>query len=218
MGGGILSLLGGTAMSVIGQILDQREADANARRRVEARNQALTNTLRMNSKYGDESRRVLDDRLRGVQPDNMAAQQQSLTNTRMADNVAAVTDTPAPELAGSAPEVVQSEVAKRMQDVMNAGRQEARTLGKLGGYGDATFRGGLQTAGAGRDIGVQQGFISGNMALLPHRQDIAELRAYRPMSGVGSILKGFGSMLGSAGGGGFGRDRAGPGYTSPVRA
>jgi hypothetical protein len=128
------------------------------------------------------------------------------------DATAARTDTltasvqEAPEqmsLSGSAPQVVQSELAKRMMGAVDKGKAEAQQLGKVGGYGDTWFNEGVSNVATGRNLGVNQNFASGNMALLPYGQDLAEQAAYKPISPFGSILSGLGSAFGSASGGGF---------------
>jgi hypothetical protein len=68
---------------------------------------------------------------------------------------------------------------------------------------------GFKDLQANRNISMAANFAAGNSALLPHQQDIAETRAYRPISPIGGILSGIGGVMGGMGGGG-GMARAQP--------
>ncbi len=194
--GGLLSV-GGTAMTAAAQ---QKQAEAAA----EARNNVLRQTLLKNDKIASDSRNLFDKRRAEVEPEPMQAAQEEATADRTATLEASVQQAPEEmSLSGSAPQVVQSELAKRMMSAVEKGKSEAQALGKVGGYGDTWFNQGIANTSTGRDLGVNQNFASGNMALLPYGQDLAEQAAYKPISPFGSILSGLGSAFGSASGGGF---------------
>ena len=179
----------------------QKQAQAAA----DARNRVLQQTLLKNDKIAADSRNLFDKRRSEVEPEPMAEAMADAEATRTATIESSVTpmtpeDVP---LSGSAPSVVHSALAKRMLEAVDKGKSEAKALGKVGGYGDTWFNQGVANTATGRDLGVNQNFASGNMALLPYGQDLAEQAAYKPISPFGSILMGLGSAFGSASGGGF---------------
>jgi hypothetical protein len=194
--GGLLSV-GGTMMTASAQ---QKQAEAAAA----ARNKVLQDTLAKNDKIAADSRNLFDERRAEVEPEPMQESQEDATAARTDTLTASVQEAPEQmSLSGSAPQVVQSELAKRMMGAVDKGKAEAQQLGKVGGYGDTWFNQGVSNVETGRNLGVNQNFASGNMALLPYGQDLAEQAAYKPISPFGSILSGLGSAFGSASGGGF---------------
>ena len=172
----------------------------------EARNERLNNTLMKNDALAKQSRDTFNERAQKITQDQMQQTQQEATDTRQQDLEAAVAETPSPAedvaLSGSAPKVVQSELAKRMGEALDKSKDQAKKLGKLGGYGDSWLEQGFNDVNAGRNIAQDANFASGNMAIMPYQQDIAEMRASKPISPIGGLLQGFGSMMGSYAGGG----------------
>jgi hypothetical protein len=195
--GGLLSV-GGQAMTISSQNKQAEEA-------AQARNQVLQQTLKKNDAIAADSRNLFNERRAEVEPEPMAEAQEEATADRTATLDASVQAAPEEMsgLSGSAPQVVQSELAKRMMGAVEKGKTEAQQLGKVGGYGDTWFNQGIANVDTSRNLGVNQNFASGNMALLPYGQDLAEQAAYKPISPFGSILSGLGSAFGSASGGGF---------------
>lgn len=203
----IAAMLGSAALSAGGSMIQQNEAQANAERQAQARNDKLKQTLARNDALAKDSREQFDQRQKQIQPDQMEADAKKATEERQATLDAATTEAPTPvgnaSLSGSAPTVVKSELAKRVATAMGQAKEDARNLGKLGGYGDAWFNQGIEDTNVGRNLGQNANFASGNMAILPYQQDIAEQRAYKPISPIGGIMQGLGSVLGSYGGGGM---------------
>jgi hypothetical protein len=199
----LIPLLGSLA-SVAGTVITTNEQRANAERQAKARNDELNRVLVRNDKLADESRQSFTQRMTDVQPDQAQNDQQAAETDR-AQALDSAVDRSAPTipLAGDAPQVVKSEIAKKMQEVFAGGRAEAGRLAKLGARGDSWFNSGLQDTAAARDIGVQSNQAAGNLGMLPHLQDFAEHRAYKPISPWGAILSGIGNMAGSYGGGGY---------------
>ncbi len=200
LGAVIPSLLGG-----VGSAIQASSAEKQAQAAADARNRVLQQTLLKNDKIADDSRNLFDKRRSEVEPEPMAEAMADAEATRtgtIESSVAPMTPEDVP-LSGSAPSVVHSALAKRMLEAVDKGKSEAKALGKVGGYGDTWFNQGVANTTTGRDLGVNQNFASGNMALLPYGQDLAEQAAYKPISPFGSILMGLGNAFGSASGGGF---------------
>lgn len=205
-----LEILGaaGAAASAIGTMIQQQQANANQVRMAEARNNELKRTLIKNDALAQQSRDTFNERTQKINAEEMAADQDQATQTREDAMTAAVDSAPQPAaevaLSGSAPAVVKSELAKRMSDAITSTKQSAARQAKLAGYGDSWLNQGFKDVEAGRDIAQDANFASGNMALLPYQQDIAEMRAYKPISPLGGLLQGFGSMVSSYAGSGGG--------------
>lgn len=194
----------GAGLSAAGTMVQQREAQKNAQRQAEARNNELKRTLAKNDQLAQDSRDKFNERQQQVGDDEVANQQQEATDKRTDALETAVAETPQVEgtvaISGSAPSVVKSELAKRMGAAVGESKKQAQTLGKLGGYGDTWLNQGFMDQEAGRGIATDANFAAGNMAILPYQQDIAEMRATKPISPLGGLLQGFGSMASSYGG------------------
>ena len=203
----IAGLLIGPALSSGGSMIQASEQEANNRRMAEARNERLRNTMTKNDRLAEQSRAEFDARQRQSTTESIEGDRAQKTAERSDTLEQAVQEAPKEaaggSLSGSAPTVVKSELAKRMAAAMGQATDSAKAQAKLGGYGDTWLNQGFQDVTAGRNIGQNANFASGNLAILPHQQDIAEMRAYKPISPIGGLLQGFGSMLGSYGGGGM---------------
>lgn len=201
-----IAALLGTGLSAAGGIMQQRNATQNAQRQAEARNERLRNTLAKNDKLAEQSRAEFDQRQKQSTAEQIEADRQNATQQRNDTAQEAIDTAPAataaPSISGSAPQVVQSEMAKRIQSALGDARETAGAQAKLQGYGDAWLGQGFQDVEAGRNIGKNANFAAGNMAILPYQQDIAEFNAYKPASPIGGILQGFGNALTTYGGSG----------------
>jgi len=203
----IAGLVLGPLLSTGGALVQASEQEANNRRMAEARNERLRNTMTKNDRLAEQSRAEFDARQRQSTTESIEGDRAQKTAERSDTLEQAVQEAPKEaaggSLSGSAPTVVKSELAKRMAAAMGQATDSAKAQAKLGGYGDTWLNQGFQDVTAGRNIGQNANFASGNLAILPHQQDIAEMRAYKPISPIGGLLQGFGSMLGSYGGGGM---------------
>lgn len=194
----------GAGVSTAGGLVTANEQNKNAQRQAQARNDELKKTLLKNDPLAEKSRDAFEDRLNKTQADEFAQQQHEATDTRQDELATAADEAPQAaqevSLSGSAPTVVKSDLARRMGDAMKASKQQAQSLGKLGGYGDTWLGQGIMDTEAGRDIAQNANFAGGNLAILPYKQDIAESRAYKPISPLGGLMQGLGSMASSYGG------------------
>lgn len=198
----IVGLLGGLA-STAGTMITAGEQQKNAERMAEARNQKLNAAMTKNDELANKSRAEFDARQQKATAENIEQDRADKTAQREQDLTQAAESTPASaevSLSGSAPMVVKSDLAKRMAVAMGEAKDSAKAQAKLGGYGDSWLNQGFQDVEAGRNIGTNANFASGNMAILPYQQDIAEQRAYKPISPIGGLLSGFGSIASNFGG------------------
>ena len=99
-------------------------------------------------------------------------------------------------MSGSAPQIVQAENAKRLGEALTRSKANASRLGRLGAYNQNMFDNNLATAQAGQKISVPVGFAQSNAQMLPYYQDLAEMSATKPMSGIGSLLQAAGQVGG----------------------
>lgn len=197
----IASVLG-SAAAAGGTYISQQETNKNAQAAADARNRELQATLKSTNKQSDIARNIYQQREDQIQPAVMDKSQEDATASRTATLEGAIPAS-APEavpLSGSAPAVVKSEVAQKLLDATGEAKTQARSLGKLGGYGDMWFNEGLKSNNTDRNLSIPQNFISNEMALLPFSQDFAEYGAYRPSTGIGEIMAGAGNVIGAAGG------------------
>lgn len=203
---GILGPLLGSVMSVAGTAMQQREQERMAQEQAEARNEALRATLLKNDRLARESRQTFDQRLQKGSKDTVDQQNAKAGKNRAVDLQKSVEatgdmqDTQGASISGTAPDIVGSDLAKRMQSVLKDGKDQATALGKLGAYGDSWMKQGFMDTQAGRDIGVTTNKAAGNSAIMPYAQDFAEMQATHPLSPIGSIVAGLGGALGSIGG------------------
>lgn len=202
----ILASVAASALSAVGAGVQQKEMAENARRQADARNERLNLTLQKNDKLADESRDAFDARAKQMQEQQVQDGQKKATDERQATLEQAVDAAPVDSgeipLAGSAPEVVKSELAKRIGEAVKGSKESAARQATLAGFGDSWLDQGFKDVETGRNLAQQANFAQGNMSILPYQQDVAEMQAYRPISPIGGLLQGFGSAVGSFGGSG----------------
>lgn len=202
----IAALVGGTALSAGGSMMQANAAEKQAKAQAEARNNELKRTLGKNDALAKNSRDTFNKRAQDANAEKMQESQEENTQERQDTLETAVEQTPQAaaevSLSGSAPTVVQSELAKRVGAAMQGSKDQAHRQGALAGYGDTWLDQGFKDVEAGRGIAQDANFAAGNMAILPYQQDFAEQRATKPISPIGGLLQGFGGMLSSYGGGG----------------
>lgn len=192
---GLPLLIGGAILGGIGQIIKNRQAANDAQARVNARNKVLADTMALNKPIAESSRAEFDQRMAGPIADETAPS----LRTQLLTEAGAGPAMPIP-VAGSAPEVVQSEIAGQMAKAIDAGRAEAAASAKVGAYGDAWFNEGIDNNALASKLGQNANFAGGNLALLPHLQDLAEVGAIKQHGPIADIFTGIGSAMGAAGG------------------
>lgn len=194
------------AASVVGGGMQAAEAAKNNRRIAEARNKVLRETNAKNEILVKKNRDAFNKRIVESDKPKQAQDLQNMQADRgaaIAQNIApTATETP---IAGNAPEVVKSNLAKVFADAAERSKAKAAALGNLQGYGDVSRANTLGDSELGLGVNTNNNFAGGNMAILPYLQDFAEFRATKPSSGLGAIIAGLGG-LGSQ----FVGSRAGP--------
>lgn len=194
---GLGLVIGGALLSGLGAAIKNRQANANAQRIVAARNQVLADTMAQNRPLAESSRTAFDDRVGGGFSPVDEAASGAFRNSLIARAAEGPESLPG---FGAAPEGVKAELAGAMSRAIDAGRGEAERSAKIATPGDFFFDQGSRNTALARDLGINANFAGGNLALLPHLQDLAEVGATRPTGPLGDILMGVGSMLGSFGG------------------
>lgn len=190
----------GTAMTAGGGMISSNEAQDNANGIAAARNSVLMDTIRRQNGFMKQSGEILDNRMQDF---TKPAQKEALNTAqteRGTANANNITASPAPAtgipgISGSAPTIVKGEIAKRMLDSFKGATDNAKRLGKLGGYGDTWGGNTIGVADAGRRIGTFNNFSQGENAILPSMQDYAQIQATQKPSIWGPLLTAGGQML-----------------------
>lgn len=191
---GLPLIIGGMLLSGVGQAIKNRQAQNQAKAIADARNQVLSDTMAMNRPLADSSRTMFDQRIAAPIADEGAP---SLRGDLLADAAQPAPDIP---VSGSAPTVVKSEIAGQMAKALEEGKAEAARSARVGAYGDAWFDEGVYNNQLGSQLGQNANFAGGNLALLPHLQDLAEVQATKRRGPIADIMMGVGSAMGAYGG------------------
>ena len=199
----LLAAGAGSALSVGGTIMQQSSARKDAERRAAARNRVLRENLEKQDEYAQEARGYFDERMDRITPQNDAtdlATEQDAETTRLQGNITEAEPTDI-AYSGAAPKVVESEFANKFRKAFQTSQDRARNAAQLGGYNAHWLNRGLADVAAGRRIDTVNNFSRATAALLPSWQDLEEQRVAKGPSGIGGILKGIGSGIGSIAGG-----------------
>lgn len=194
----IAMALGSAALSGVGSAINQREQQKNNERMAAARNAELEQTRQKNRQLSQQATEIFDQRLAQMSPEQQQQQSSQTENARIGELLTAANEAPAVDtpVSGSAPQLVQAENAKRLGEALTRSKSNATRLGTLGMYNQNMFDNNLATAQAGQKISVPVGFAQSNAQMLPYYQDLAEISASKPMSGIGSLLQAAGQVGG----------------------
>lgn len=173
--------------------------DQNTLSKVGAANAVLGQKIGVLDNLGTQNEGTFNANLANYTPDaqakDLADAQTARSNTAVGNisnpDQAGANDVP---VAGDAPPVVKSTIAKRMLDTYDGAVSRAQAVGKLGGYTDAWFNNNLGNQGAGRNIGYTNDIAEGQKALIGPEQQMA--MAATGNSPLGSILQGTGNLMG----------------------
>jgi hypothetical protein len=187
--------------SVAGGGIAASESAKNNNRIVEARNKVLRETTAKNLALGDKNRAAFAQQINTMAPENTAAALAAAQADRGATLESAITpDAAEVPMAGDAPQVIKSELGKRLAETFAKSKASAGALGRFGGYGTQLQDEAIAEAGLGRGINTNNNFVRGNVGILPYLQDYAEYGASKPSSGLGQIISALGGMAGMAAG------------------
>lgn len=182
-------MVAGTAASVVGTGMSAAESTKNAGRIADARNQRLKETLLKNRQHADDSRAAFNTRIgesEKTPADQQLADAQAGQTANLQANIGP-TATEAP-LSGDAPQVVKTAFAQAFADAAEKSRAKASTTGKLGAYGTVQRDNAIGDVGLRDKVGTNNSFVRGNLSILPYTQDLAEIQASKPGSGLGDII------------------------------
>jgi hypothetical protein len=194
----------GATVAGLGAAIKNAQATRQAVAQAEARNRVLRETMAQNRAIADDSRSMFNTRVGSMTgAEGEAAEQAAFDNRQNIVNRAVEAPVDEQPIAGSAPQVVRQENAKAMAEALDGLRNEARTSGRLAARGDHWFNQGIANTATGRDLGINANIAGGNLALLPHLQDLAEYQVAKPTGALGDIMIGVGNALGSYGGSKF---------------
>lgn len=186
---------GPVGMTILGGLMQRRDAAAQAAAIATARNSVLTQYLQKQAALGKEGRGYFDTRMGDYAPGAQDTALAGAQDARTATSTGAITaPTDGSEIAfsGSTPAVVRGEYAKRMLNAFNYATDRAKASGKLGGYGDTWLGNNIGIADTGRRIGTVNNFAAAESAMLPDQQDFAQIAATKRPSMWGPILSGVG--------------------------
>lgn len=187
----------------LGSVIQSREANKNAKRAVDARNDAFEVEQMRQRRLQDESGAEFGSAVGRFDP---TAQRKQMGETREA-RTETLTDA-VPEMAaggsgvpiqGSAPTVVGGEIARAMQSAQAGARGSAGRLGKLGAYSDSLFNDNMALNRTRQNIGTVSNFAGRSAGLLPFEASIAAANSQKPSSGFGELLQLVGSGASMAG-------------------
>lgn len=192
-------------ISLAGTAYAARQQRQHQERAVEASEDAALAELDRQRGFQEESGQQFANTLsRFSEPAQLAALEESAGQRQQAleSNLEEGFDVP---LSGSTPEVVRSEIAKRMSDAVGQGRQQAKSLAKIGARGDVGIGNQVSLARGGQNLGDIAGFSRGSLGLLPADQRSAVNNVPQP-SGIGDLIAGAGRLgLDYGLSGGFGK-------------
>lgn len=197
--------LAGTGLGIVGSIMNGKQEAKNEQRMADARTRAMLDNFAQQDKLSAQSRQQFQDALgdfsKPQQQQNLENVGQERTNAIQANiNANKVDYNPASE---NAPEVVKSEIAKRMADAMEKGRANATSLGKMGAWGDVQFGNQAGLARRGSQVGEFSNFARNVAGMMPLQMEVAAKNARKAPSMIGDLFKLAGtgmSMVGGAGG------------------
>lgn len=172
-----------------------KNAGHNAAER--ARNEALEEALARQAGYQREA----DQSLAGAmaQFTNPRAGYEGAAKRREAYVTSAITDNgDGMPMAGSTPDSVRKDLAKRLGDALVRGRQEAAAKARLGVTGDQSRDYFDALRESGTRLSMLRDFSRGSSALVQMAMEVANMRA-QPYMNIADLLSGAGSITSAYG-------------------
>jgi hypothetical protein len=192
--------LGMGAMALGGTLFQGVEQASNQKRMAKASNEATLDNLRRIRGHQDEASEVFDAALPAAGRGEHEATRGRATESRtraMADNASQPGSYSIPT-SGSAPAVVQNEVARRSGQGREAAQRSGAARSRLSGYGDALAKTGIDLTRSRGQLGDISGAARGTAGLLPIEQSAAVNNANKGTSGFGQFLNLAGTVGGFA--------------------
>jgi len=211
----------GMAVSAAGSVMNAKNASDNQNAMIKARNDATEANFAQQDVIGKHAQEVFANTLGGFdrtkQTAGLGAAQGKREAAVTGNTGASQTNEYAPA-PGSAPQVVKSDIARKIGEAVQAGRSRGLAFSKLAGQQDVNLGNSIDLGRSRGVLGQDSSFAGGIANLLPLQQGAAANNAYRNPSMLGDMLKlgGMGaSMYGGATGlfSGAGSDLANAGAT-----
>lgn len=203
-----------TAASVGGGIVNRNTQRQNADRvamrnlQVARERNAVRDQYRERQKaWGDEAQGENTKAIDAMGPDAQAKKQGKVTDARaaVAQNIQRAPVAGEAPISGSAPSVVEGEIASRMMKAYQDSQAHAGRAAKLGGYGDVWQANALDLNNTNRRVNTLNNFSRGDASLLGYDQDFAEYlvpQAKMKSNVWGDVLTGVGKLGSAAAGSG----------------
>lgn len=194
--------IAGMALGGVGQVVNGMEANANNRRIIEARNAATQAELKRQHEYQTQSGGIFDASLGNFAP---AVQTQRLGDAQTADRGFLASNAPTADQVGNigfgdAGAASKAAAAQSLAQIFAANAARSDALGKLSGWDTLGFENKVGLAGSGRSLGTISNLSSNSARVGDLEREVAAENAYRPPSGLGSIIGFAGNMLAGRGG------------------
>lgn len=185
---------GGGALSLIGEGLNTREANKNAKRQTSAYMQQQGLEDQRQAEYRARAQAGLQRALDQYGTGKQGASFADLLGKREAATAGNVTDaTPgAVPIREDAPNVVKETLGKRLNTAVAEGREGAKRLAALGARDDQSFANKIGLSRSGEDIATASNFAAASAGINPVERAAAFRGAYRDPSGLGDLFKLFG--------------------------
>jgi hypothetical protein len=203
---------GGVAAGGIGSYLTKQSAYANAQQQAAAANASVAKNVGLLNGYEDTNHSTFSNLLAGYDPAMQEAKLKSAQDNRASGNVGNIVapSTDLPMQQGGSP-MAKSDLAKRLTTAHDFAVNRAKAMGNLGGYGDAWLGNQIANSQAGNQIGTTNNLAEARKGLVQPESELASQGAYSPPSIWGSLLSGVGSVMAGYGGGGLGGGGGGGG-------
>lgn len=188
----------GTAASLAGNTLQAREQAKFRREANEANEAAALEEMRRQQAFQQEAGQTFADTLGAFE---QPAQAEALDAEAAHREQRFQANEGVPQSANistSAPRVVKAEIAKRMAEALERGRQQAAAQAKIGARGDVAFGNQLALQQGGQNLGDLSSISRGSLGLLPAEQQ-ARINSLDGPSGIGDLIAGAGSIGVNAG-------------------
>ena len=194
-------LLGGTILGGLGGILGKSEAYQNAQNMAAAANASVAKNIGVLNGYEGQDQGTFSNLMAGYDPAMQEAKLKSAQDNRSATNVSNIVapDAQLQQQPGGSP-MSTTDLAKRLTAAHDFSVNRAKSLGTLGGYGDAWLGNQIANSQAGNQIGVTNNLAEARKALVQPEAELASEGAYSPPSIWSSLLGGAGNAMAAYGG------------------
>jgi hypothetical protein len=192
---GAMALAGIGAAASIGSVLAKQKQQSEIK---QAQGQALGSERRRQGEYEEEAGAEFAKALAGFQGTRQADLQTGAVQQRSNQLQGALT-TPTAAPSPNAPRVVQTALARRIQEAIGEGRDHAKRTARLGAYGDRSLENSINLARSGSILGMLGNFSAGSSGVLPWELQAA-LGEGQQWGTFGDILGAIAPVAGAAGG------------------